>query len=242
MIAKDFGFVLKRMNFRETSLIVTVFTKRFGKINGILKGFYTLKKEFSSSMDIFTYNEFVFYPKRSTLWLISFADLIKDFPFLRKNLGKNSVACKFIEIVDKTLPLWDKNPLVFSLLKNSLSSLAHYRLTKLLCIFFTKFLTFCGFKPEFTKCIKCHKKLSLGFSFSISCGGLLCETCRAFYPDVFPISSSVVAIISYIQNTDFPLVLRIEPSSNDEEEILNILNGFLTHHLNFNLFSNLYLQ
>ncbi|MCD6583591.1 MAG: DNA repair protein RecO [Candidatus Omnitrophica bacterium] len=242
MIAKDFGFVLKRIDFRETSLIVTVFTQRFGKINCILKGFYTLKKEFSSSMDIFTYNEFIFYPKRSTLWLISFADLIEDFPFLRKDLEKNSIACKFIEVIDKTLPLWSKNPSVFSLLRDSLLSFAHHQPTKLLCIFFIKFLTFCGFKPEFTKCIRCHKNLYHGFSFSISCGGLLCEKCRVFYSDAYSISSSVVAIISYIQRTDFPLVLRIEVSFNDEEEILNILNGFLTHHLNFNLFSNLYLQ
>ena len=38
MILKAEGIVLKTFNFRETSCIVTFFTKEHGKIKGVLKG------------------------------------------------------------------------------------------------------------------------------------------------------------------------------------------------------------
>ncbi|MCK4520024.1 MAG: DNA repair protein RecO, partial [Candidatus Omnitrophica bacterium] len=88
MIQKDLGFVLRRYNFRETSLITTLYTYRFGKIRGIFKGFYTSKKEFSSPLDVFSLNEFVFYPKKSEIWLISHVDLVSDFPYLREDMAK----------------------------------------------------------------------------------------------------------------------------------------------------------
>ncbi|RKY41328.1 MAG: hypothetical protein DRP76_00065, partial [Candidatus Omnitrophota bacterium] len=67
MIAKDLGIVTKRVNFRETSVVVNIFTKNYGRISGILKGFYRGRKEFTSSLDIFTLNEVLFYPRRSSL-------------------------------------------------------------------------------------------------------------------------------------------------------------------------------
>jgi recombinational DNA repair protein (RecF pathway) len=35
---KTDAFVLKRIDFRETSVILTLFTKELGKIKGVLKG------------------------------------------------------------------------------------------------------------------------------------------------------------------------------------------------------------
>ncbi|MFH1504752.1 MAG: DNA repair protein RecO [Candidatus Omnitrophota bacterium] len=136
MIKKDLGFVLKRYNFRETSLISTLYTYRFGKIRGIFKGFYTSKKEFSSGLDIFSLNEFVFYPKKSEIWLVSHADLISDYSFLRENLSKAKIAGRFFNLVDKTTELWDSNLEIFTLVNSCLGLLKDEKDFKIFYIFF----------------------------------------------------------------------------------------------------------
>ncbi|MBN3039670.1 MAG: DNA repair protein RecO [Candidatus Omnitrophica bacterium] len=235
MINKDSGFVLKRHNFRETSLLVTVYTKDYGKIKGILKGFYTKKKEFSSSLDILSQNEFVFYPKRSEIWLISGVDLIEYYGFIRNNISKARVAAVFQEIIDRTMQLWDRNQYIFKLTEDCLKLMAEEDELKVLYIFLIKFLTFSGFKPEFNHCIKCNGLLRQESLFSVSKGGFVCGGCQRTLKDVRRVSSEVTRSLYYIQEADFPIVQRLGISYKCEEEIFYILREFIAYHLEFDL-------
>jgi DNA repair protein RecO (recombination protein O) len=233
MIEKDLGFIINRYNFRESSLIVSIYTLRFGKINGILKGFYTSKKEFSSTLDTCSLNEFVFYPKKREIWLISFADLMCDYHFLRENVSKAQTAAIFLNLIDKAMQLWDKNPSVFYLLKDCLYGLESEGGKKVLYIFLIKFLTLSGFKPEFNRCISCHGELQGEIFLSISKGGLICKSCHRNASDYQKISKETSSSLLYIQNNNFPTVYRLNPSANCEKEIIFILEEFLRYHLDF---------
>jgi len=239
MIDKDLGFIMKRVNFRETSLLASIYTMKFGKIQGLFKGFYTNKKEFSSSLDIFTLNEFVLYPRKSEIWLISYADLIEGYDFLRADLDKNSIAAMFIRAVDKYIILPHANPQVFFLLKYSLESLKSYNSGRLIYIFMIKFLSICGFKPEFNLCIECHHPYSDEIYFSVSSGGIICDKCRFKEKDAHPISLETSSTIGYIQRSSFPQVLRINPGKACQEEMIFILRKFCEYHLHFDPFLNL---
>ncbi len=234
MIEKDLGFVLKRYNFRETSLITTLYTSRFGKIRGIFKGFYTPKKEFSSPLDIFTLNEFVFYPKKSEIWLISHADLVSDFAYLREDLLKAKAGALLFNLLDETMPLWDGNMQIFNLINDCLNSLGREREFKILYVFLIKFLSLAGFKPEFNHCLKCQKALDDEFSFSVAKGGLICKVCTHQVSDAKKISKQACRSLLYIQMADFPLTSRLKVTKSCEEEIFYILGRFLAYHFDFN--------
>lgn len=231
MVKKDLGFVLKRYNFRETSLITTVYTEHFGKIRGILKGFYTSKREFSSTLDIFSLNEFMFYPKRSEIWLISHVDIVSDYDFLRSDLSKAKTAGKIFNFVDKVMPVWDSNPFIFNLIKSCLELLKTSKESIVLYVFLIKFLTLSGFKPELNHCISCRALLKQENSFSVSRGGFICPNCRRDTRDVRSLSQQASRCISYIQNSELPLVSRLQIPSNCEEEISSILRNFTAYHL-----------
>ncbi len=233
MIKKDLGFVVRRYNFRETSLITTLYTKNYGKIRGIFKGFYTQKKEFSSPLDVFSLNEFVFYPKRSEIWLISHADLVSDFAFLPKNLAKSKVAALFFNLIDKTMQLWDRNPYIFDLLNDCLKTLEDENNLKILCIFLVRFLTHAGFKPEFNHCISCNNLLEEEMFFSVSKGGLICKACKGKVSDIRKISKQATQSLLYIQRVDFSLVSRLKIASRPLHEIFYILSEFLSYHFDF---------
>jgi DNA repair protein RecO (recombination protein O) len=235
MVTKDYGFVLKRYNFRETSVITNLYTLKFGKITGILKGFYTLKREFSSPLDIFSLNEIIFYPKKRDIWLISFTDLIDNYTLLRKNYAKAKTAAVISEIIDKIMQPWDKNGAIFELFKNCLGALSQQEEKKVLYIFLIKFLSLCGFKPEFNRCIICHTGINEQFFFSVSKGGLLCQRCHRAADDYQKIKQESVASLLYIQTADFNLASRLKPTFDSEKEILCILKAFLFYHLDFDI-------
>jgi DNA repair protein RecO (recombination protein O) len=233
MVEKDLGFVLKRYNFRETSLITTLYTFRFGKIRGIFKGFYAPKKEFSSPLDIFSLNEFVFYPKKSEIWLISHADLVCDFSHLREDLVKAKASAIFFNLLDKTMPLWDRNQQIFDLINHCLNALNREDPSKILYIFLIKFLTFAGFKPEFNHCLRCQKVLDDEFSFSVARGGLICKACTGAVSDAKRISKQACRSLLYIQKADFSLISRLTVTRACQEEIFYILGRFLAYHFEF---------
>jgi DNA repair protein RecO (recombination protein O) len=237
MIDKDIGFILKKYPFRDTSLIATIYTLKYGKIRGIFKGFYTFKKEFSSSLDLFTLNEFIFYPRKYELWLVSYSDLILDFPFLRENLSKAKTASLIFNILDKATGLWVSNPLIFSLIKRCLSYLNQEKELKILYIFLIKFISFCGFKPTLNECVSCFKGLEEKIFFSASYGGLVCKECSLKVKDIQVISKKTSASFSYIQKNNFPHLLRLKLTLDTEKEIIKILNGFLSYHLELDYLS-----
>jgi len=236
MIDKDLGFILRKYDFRETSVLAHIYTRKFGKIIGLFKGFYTFKKEFSTSLDLFTFNEFIFYPRRSEIWLVSFADLVDDYSYLRKDVSKNIAAAVFMRLIDEGMALGDSNEEMFYLLKYSLESLRAVNPRKLLYIFLIKFLTISGFKPEFSLCINCHRPYSSSAFFSVSSGGLICLACKGSIPDICSISRETVSTISYLQHHNFPQLLRIHPSARCEKEVFFILQKFLSSHMHFNPF------
>ncbi|MFA5008801.1 MAG: DNA repair protein RecO [Candidatus Omnitrophota bacterium] len=238
MVTKDLGFVLKRYNFRETSVIASFYTQRYGKITGILKGFYTQKKEFASHLDSLSLNEIVFYPKKTDVWLVSFADLVYDYDFLRKDVSRAAVASVFLNLVDKTMQPLDKNLEVFELLRDCLFSLKEESARKALYVFLIKFLTLSGFKPEFGKCLVCHKPADCETLFSVSRGGLVCKKCSAQDQDTRKIGADTIASLFYIQNNDFPLALRINPTPECECEMVYLLREFLCCHLDIDISMN----
>lgn len=240
MVTKDIGFVIKRYNFRETSLIATLYTLQFGKIVGIFKGFYTRKKEFSSTLDLFTLNEFLFYPKKREVWLVSFADLISEYHFLRNNILKNKIGTVFLNLLDKTIELWDVHQSVFYLLKDSLDYLSKEDAHKVLYTFLVKFLTLSGFKPELNLCINCHRQLKDDIFFSTSRGGLLCTNCLRGADDYQKIGRETASSLLYIQNNDFPLALRLSSTLSCEKEMRFILREFLSYHLELDVLGQVF--
>lgn len=234
-LEKDTGFVLRRYKLRETSVIATIYTRRHGKIKGVLKGFYTPKREFATSLDNFTLNEFVFYPKRRELWLVSFAELVADYPCLRRDIAKAQIAALLIQMVDKVLLLWDRNEEVFNLLRDCLQALGGEDERKVLYIFLIKFLTISGFEPKFDLCLRCHAKLRRSVYFSVSRGGLMCETCRGAVKDARILSREVTSSVLYLQSNDFERCLRLSTTPACRKGISNILREFIFYHLDFDI-------
>ena len=83
-IQKTEAIVLKTQPFRSSSLIITFFTRDFGKIRGIAKGVRQENQTRAAVYELFTRLEIIYYEKlRSDLHLVSDAAILES---LRRTL------------------------------------------------------------------------------------------------------------------------------------------------------------
>ncbi len=230
-IKKDLGIVLRGFDFRNTSKIAHILTRENGKINGIFKGIRAGKKNFTTPLNTFSLNEFIFYESRSELWLVSFADLVDDYLYLRTNLQKHAVANYIAELSNKILALHHPCKDIFNLVSESFSWLRNDVDRKLLYIFQIKILELSGFRPHLTDCIKCLRPIKKKAYFSVSLGGFLCPECRGYDVSAKGVYGELLRSLRYVQNNDLRRSLRLVPSRQTEYSIFNIIEGFLKYHL-----------
>src|SRR5512143_2186053 len=77
---KATAIVLRTVEFSETSLILTLFTREFGKVRGLAKGARRLKSAFESALDLLALCRIVFLRKSSdALDLLTEAKLLRRF-------------------------------------------------------------------------------------------------------------------------------------------------------------------
>jgi DNA repair protein RecO (recombination protein O) len=236
-VYKARGFVLKTYDFRETSKIALFYTAEFGKIKGILKGIRCNRKRFSTTLDLATLNEIIFYRnKNRDMHLVSRCDLIEDFPFIRRDFQRINVSYALLELTDKLLPLEEKNTSLFALLEFSLNLLNRDLDPEKLWIFFqVKALKFTGFRPELKYCLLCHKDLSLTYKietiyFSLAFGGLLCSECKDEDKNAKKLLKGVLASLSYMEKMNPERLHSFKLNRDIKCELQNLLKRFIEFH------------
>lgn len=232
MIQKTEALVLKRKEFRETSLILTLFTKDFGKINSLVKGIRAIHSKWGSNFSLFSHNIIVFYPRRG-LSLITEVELIKDFGQDFCQLDKNFSANYLVELVDLLLPLEDKNDAVFDLLLKIFSLLGKERDTeRLVHIFELKLLQIIGFSPSIDSCVKCKRNIIHSAYFSHKWGGLLCSRCSSSDNFASSILPGTIYTLRHILRIPIETLLsRLKMDNLIKGELRFILTKFLQYHL-----------
>ena len=84
---KAIGLVIRGSDWSESSRIVTLWTREFGKIRALAKGGRRLKSNFETSLDLLNVCDIVFLRKSSgALDLLTEARVRERFPRLRHEL------------------------------------------------------------------------------------------------------------------------------------------------------------
>ena len=232
-IHKTEAIVLKRFDFRETSMIANFYTLDFGKISGVLKGIRKEPAKFASTLELFSYNDIVFYKRRnSSLHLISQCDVKDNFTAIRQDIDKIGNASIMIELLDALVAVEDKNEGIFNLALDSLKELGvTNNPSRIMTIFKIKALSLSGFKPHFDSCVSCNDRI-LGLSkFSLMLGGLLCSRCYTKDLSARSIFRGTVATVLHIEKNEFRDCLSLGMNPQIKKELEFILNSFLNFHL-----------
>jgi len=224
------AIILRQYPYRETSVLVTCLTDRFGKLKGIVKGLRAPQTRYRSAMEPLTLNRLVFYETRtSSLHLISQCELLNGFTHLHTELAVMRAAASCAELADAVVEGGDAQPHIFHLLHDTLTRLGHEAsqnptLTRM--HFALRLLRLAGFQPQLIECVGCSKAVPQGW-WSVRQGGVLCEACLHEDPHAEPIASTLLETLATLAEAEAPSPLHPDQVRNIQRRV----DEFLRWHL-----------
>lgn len=232
------AIVLRAIKYRETSKIVTFYTREFGKLKAVAKGARQMKSKFGSSLEPMSRVSVVLYKKdHRDLQLVSQCDLVLSMRYLYDDLDKMAVGMFIIELMDKVSHDEEKNYNLFHLLQETFTALN--AVTKnpknLLYGFVIGLSRMLGFRPEFQHCVVCRKpvqKNGTSIVFHVGKGGPLCPSHVHAEGLKVNVSASSLDILPRLSaEHDLRAVVDVDIEKNQRAEIESLLLGYLRYHV-----------
>lgn len=220
------GFVLRIRRFGEADLIVTVFTERWGKRTGIAKGARRYGSKLGGVFDLLNRVEIVFYEK-DQLDLITQGDLLGWFPKLKGDVNAVYMALSVANVLDRLLPLHQPEPDAYALLARFLEVLeVGYRPGQMRISATLKLAALLGYRPRFTRCVRCGGKEG-PFWFVSDQGGVLCSRCAQ--GEGIKISRGLASSLDWLLRVPLERCGVVRLSDGDIQLALDIVDDYVKH-------------
>ncbi|MDO5553791.1 MAG: DNA repair protein RecO [Planctomycetia bacterium] len=232
------AIVLRTTDFSESSLIVTLFTRKYGKIEGIAKGARRLKNPFESALDLLTQISVSFIMKdNGTLDLLTESKLRKRFRPRANNLPGLYAGYYVAELTNLMTEPGLPIPELYDEAAETLNRLEvgggiNHRLLR----FEWRLLELSGRQPSLRHCVECGCELDLSdlvrgkerVSFALNDGGALCPECRrqGEFHDVASVTASTLSFLDSLA-CEHEGQEAAEPAKRTLGEARGLMNRYL---------------
>ena len=233
MLITTEGFILKNRKFGETDSILTIFTRKAGKITAIAKGARRPKSNLLAGIQPFCYSEFVLY-KGKNMYTVSQCEAKEIFYPLREDLKRLSYASYLVELVEAVTTEGQTNHRLFNLFGKTLFLLkkSDIEINPIVRAFEIKLMNYLGYKPQLMSCVNCDSKETTAWKFSATEGGLLCSSCYSADLFAMKISNTAVKLAIFLLMKDITEVQKLKISDHLNEELKKILKQYILTHTN----------
>ncbi|MEK7159911.1 MAG: DNA repair protein RecO [Patescibacteria group bacterium] len=151
---KTEGIVIKRRNFNEADRIITVFSKRNGKINIKASGVRKITSRRSPHLELLNYSIFSLHQGKN-MPVLTEVESLENFALLKKDLKKMGLAYHICELIDGLCAENQENSHIFDLLQNTLRNLSKEEdLAGIIYKFEIQLLTLLGFHTPKTTTLR----------------------------------------------------------------------------------------
>ncbi len=182
-IASLKAFVLRRIKYGESSLIVSLFSEERGKLSVIAKGARTARSKTGMASILEPLNlieaEVYFKPSRE-IQLISKADIISDFSALKSDLDRMETSAEIMRTLGSLVHENEPNPDIWKLINRTMRLMESTPIDALKSqelAFKARLLSALGYEPVLEKCAFCGNLLDNGGYFAVESGGIICREC-----------------------------------------------------------------
>lgn len=121
------AIVLRSRKHGETSKIVTLYSREYGKVDVIAKGARDLKSKFGGALEAFAESRIVFYKKEkaeTSLYLLSKAEPVRSNAKLLEGLEKIEAATSVAELLNRSMHDEDQNIKLYDLTSTVLTAMS----------------------------------------------------------------------------------------------------------------------
>jgi DNA repair protein RecO (recombination protein O) len=241
MIVTTEAVVLKSMKYRETSRIVTLYSRQFGKFALIAKGARDRKNRFGSALNLMSHVQAVVYRKENRdLQLLSQCDVVDSFRHISEEMERLAAGMAVVELMDAVTHAEEENAPLFGLLIQTLHTIdtAPRNMVNALYGFEVRLLDILGFRPNFFTCFHCGTPISeasvgrSGAELNVSYGGILCSQCSSRGMGIETVSAGSVKMLQHLQEASDPAAItRITMSTQMRNEVAATMRRCLQSHI-----------
>ncbi len=233
-ILKTDAVVLKGWKMGETSKILSLYTRDFGKVKVVAKGGRNPKSPFRGCLEPLTAIRIIYYDKRTRdLQLLSRADLIDSHSRIIGNMERTTLGLAAAELVDRAVTGEESLPSVYNLLISTLCGLNEQQdfLEAILWYFESHFIYLMGYQPKWDHCLDCNQSLGkAGGFFQPESGGLLCGPCGSQKRGLV-VGGETLEILFWLQRCRLEEVVQLKPSPSQKSEIRKMFDLYFKAHI-----------
>lgn len=234
-ITETEGVLIKYQKFRDTSLIVTFYTRDLGRLKAVAKGARGPKSRFRSSLDLFSHGHLVAYVKQDRdLQLLSDFDAIRFYRKIQEDLRRFAHAGAAGELLEALVAGEEPHPELFDLLLDFLDTLEAAPPGSMSALFRAYQLKTCallGYRPELDRCAGCGRTDG-SMKFSPKMGGIVCAGCAADSFGAAMLPEAVLSTFRFMSAESLSdVAAEFAGGLRDESQIGPLLDAFLQYHV-----------
>jgi len=235
-IRKSEAVVLNAIPYGETSKILTIFTRDFGKLAMMAKGARNTKSKFGGALEPFTHLSVIFYERETRdMQYVSDVSIINPYLRIRNSMNRTYAALAMVEICNRLIHGNEENHRLFDVLTQSLEGMdaAVKHAVNGFMGFLIQAAELMGFRMELNRCPDCIDILAhenLKFNFEL--GRVSCEECKV----TLPVGSNVlskesVAAMRQLSRSTASGIYNLNLSERARNEIYTTVIRHLQFHL-----------
>jgi DNA repair protein RecO (recombination protein O) len=228
-VYRDEAVVLRTQKLGEADRIVTLLTRRHGRVRAVAKGVRRTGSRFGSRVEPFMHVDLQLYEGRS-LDTVTQAETVEPYgERIACDYGRYTAATAVLETAER-LSVEEREPSLrlFLLVLGALRAIADAQHTPTLVLdaFILRAMSVAGYEPALDGCARCgapgpHR------SFAVALGGLVCSEHRP--PGAAAISPAALALMAALLDGDWSVADGADERS--QREASGLVAAYLQWHL-----------
>ncbi len=224
---RDEGVVLRVQKLGEADRIITVLTRRNGRVRAVAKGVRRTRSKFGASVEPFSHVDLQLYAGRSLDIVVQADSLTSYGAQLVGDYGRYTAGTAVLETAER-LTAEEREPSLrlFLLVVGALRALSDKDPSLVLDAFLLRAMSVAGYAPALAECARCaapgpHR------AFSVPAGGSVCPACRP--PAAASPGPAALALMVDLLTGDWDAAELADPRTRSEA------SGLVAAHLQWHL-------
>lgn len=241
MLEKVEGIILKTQDYGETHKIVTIFSRKLGKIAAIAKGAKKPKSRMAAVTQPFIYGEFLVYVNKG-LSMVQQGEITDSLRAIREDIIKTAYASYAAELTDKLLDSLAVDAYIYRQLYLTMHWIADSEDAGIpVMMYELKLFSKGGFSPVVDRCVNCGDQYR-AFYFSIAEGGMLCSRCNYLDDGAILLSERIAKLLHLFSSVGLEQIGKISVKKENEQLLRHILDAYYDRYGGYYLKSRRFLK
>jgi DNA repair protein RecO (recombination protein O) len=224
---RDEAVVLRTQKLGEADRIVTMLSRRHGKVRAVAKGIRRTKSRFGARLEPFVHVDVQNYQGRE-LDIVTQAEIVDAFAAMMNDYERYTAGTAILEAADRLTEEREPSLRLYLLLVGALRSLdaGEHAPALVLDAFLLRALSVSGWEPALDACARCAAPGPHRW-FAVPAGGVVCTACHP--PGSVTPGAPAVALLRALLEGDWPPADAAD--ARTRREASGLVSAYAEYHL-----------